>query len=145
MKLLILTVGLPRSGKSTWARQQTDCVIIEPDAIRLAVYGQAYRAEVEDHIWGIAQIMARALFISGHEKVIVDATNINKSARDKWKRLFPEVRVVHKLFTTDKKICIERARKGGRTDLIPVIERMAKHSDTFGLIKYKNWERTCLN
>jgi len=38
MKILILTVGLPRSGKSTWAAKK-GFPIVSPDAIRLAMHG----------------------------------------------------------------------------------------------------------
>lgn len=44
MKKLILTIGLPRSGKSTWAKQQ-GCPVVNPDSIRLALHGKAYIQE----------------------------------------------------------------------------------------------------
>ena len=49
-KQLILTVGLPRSGKTTWALAQ-GYPIVAPDAIRLAVTGQRY-VELTDYLIG---------------------------------------------------------------------------------------------
>ncbi|KKK82651.1 hypothetical protein LCGC14_2801230, partial [marine sediment metagenome] len=49
MKKLILTVGLPRSGKSTWARKQGH-PIVNPDSIRLALYGEPFIEEAEPMI-----------------------------------------------------------------------------------------------
>ena len=74
---LILTVGLPRSGKSIWAKKQ-GIPIVNPDSIRLALHGKAFILEAEDFVWTIAYTMARALFLAGHETVIIDATNITK-------------------------------------------------------------------
>ncbi|GAF94425.1 unnamed protein product, partial [marine sediment metagenome] len=64
-KKLILTVGLPRSGKTTWARKQ-GIPMVNPDSIRLALHGKAFIEEAEPMIWTIAKYMVRALFIAGH-------------------------------------------------------------------------------
>ena len=122
--ILILTVGLPHSGKSTWAIQQ-GFPIVNPDSIRLALHGQAYIQEAEGFVWQIAYLMARALFIAGHETVIIDATNISEKRRNQWAGRFPNARVVLEKFNTSKEECIERAKKNNRPDLIPIIEKMA--------------------
>jgi hypothetical protein len=63
VKRLILTCGLPRSGKSTWARGQ-GVPVVNPDSVRLALHGQVYRKESENMVWAIAETMIRALFIA---------------------------------------------------------------------------------
>jgi predicted kinase len=83
-KNLILTVGLPRSGKSTWAKEQGH-PIVNPDAIRLAMHGTAYNTKVEPLVWATAKYMVEALFLAGHDKVIVDATNSTRKRREFWK------------------------------------------------------------
>src|SRR5260370_2244466 len=80
---LMLTVGLPRSGKTTWALKQT-YPIVAPDAIRLAVTGQRYVELTEPLVWAIAKIMVRALFHAGHQTVLLDATNLPKHPRVQW-------------------------------------------------------------
>lgn len=122
-KLLILLVGLPRSGKSSWAANHGAPVVC-PDNIRLALHGQAFIASAEGIVWEIAYLMADALFRSGHEEVIIDATNISEKRRDVWRKKFPDYDVECEYISTSKEECIKRAKEDGREDLIPVIERM---------------------
>jgi predicted kinase len=81
---LILTVGLPRSGKTTWARAQ-GVPVASPDAISRALHGQRFIGVAEPFVWAIAKLMVRALFLAGHPTVIVDATNTTQKRRDEWK------------------------------------------------------------
>lgn len=121
MKTLILTVGLPRSGKSTWAKQQ-GFPIVCPDAIRLAIHERNYIQSAEPYVWAIAKTMVQALFIAGHDIVILDATNNTRERRDAWLSDNWEVR--YKYFCAPKEECIRRAKESGREDIIPIIERM---------------------
>ena len=121
MSTLIVTVGLPRSGKSTWAREQ-NLPIVNPDSIRLAIHGQRFQSLAEDFVWATAKVMVRALFLAGHGTVIVDATNTTRKRRDMWKTC-KEWSTVFKLIDTTKEVCLERAT--GDAEIIPVIERMA--------------------
>ena len=111
-KQVILTVGLPRSGKSTWARKQ-DCPVVNPDSIRLALHGQPFVNRAEEFVWAIAHIMARALIFSGHERIIIDATNITEKKRDSWRKLFPNCDIILKEFDTPKDVCVARALRRG--------------------------------
>lgn len=118
---LILTVGLPRSGKSTWARKQGH-PIVNPDSIRLALHGERFIEEAEPIVWLMAKYMVRALFYAGHKKVILDATNITKERRDFW--VEKDWDVHHHHVKASKTLCIARAIMNKREDLIPIIERM---------------------
>ena len=119
---LIMTVGLPRSGKTTWAKEQGH-PIVNPDAIRLALHGQAYSSLAEPFVWAIAKAMVRALFLAGHDTVILDATNTTEKRRSDWNNGIWTWE--YKVFDTPADVCIERAKTSGREELIPVIERMA--------------------
>ena len=81
--LLILLVGLPRSGKTTWAKKKKH-PIVNPDAVRLALHGKAYLAAAEPMVWAIVRYMVVALFTAGHETVILDACNNSRKRRDPW-------------------------------------------------------------
>jgi predicted kinase len=131
---LILTVGLPRSGKSTWARG-TGFPVVNPDSIRLALHGQAFHGPAEPFVWAMAYMMADSLFRAGHETVVVDATNVSAKRREEWTRRYPDHFL--QIFDTPPAVCMARANEIGRADLIPVIERMAREWD---LPKSDAWE-----
>ena len=69
--VLIMLMGLPRAGKSTWARA-TGYPIVDCDAIRLTKTGQRWWGPIEHEIWATARTMVRALFMAGHPIVILD-------------------------------------------------------------------------
>jgi predicted kinase len=121
-KTLILTVGLPRSGKSTWAREQ-GLPVVNPDSIRLALHGEAYLERAEPMVWVIAKIMVTALFEAGHAEVILDATSVTQERRDFWKNNLWSIQ--YEIFDTSVEECIRRAKISEKLYLIPVIERMA--------------------
>lgn len=137
MKKLILTVGLPRSGKSTWAKK-TGFPVVNPDSIRLVLHGETFIQSFEPAVWTLARQMVEALFVSGHNTVILDATNISRKNRDEWDDTKKWVTYI-KWVKTTKKVCINRAISGFREDLVPVIERMA---DNFEAPDYTR-ERIC--
>ena len=124
--ILILTIGLPQSGKSTWAKT-TGFPIVNLDAIRLALHGKPFIQASEPMVWTLALYMVKALFLAGYAKVVVDATNLTPKHRQRWES--NEWWRSYKVFDTDKDECIRRAKKDGREDLIPVIERMAEEID----------------
>ena len=121
MAKLILTVGLPRSGKTTWAKGQGK-PIVNRDSIRLAIHGEAYLEKAEAIVTMFEQVMVESLFLAGHEEVIIDATHTTASKIEVWEKLGHEMELV--IFRTPAGLCKERAYEGGRDDLVPVIERM---------------------
>jgi len=78
---LILMHGLPRSGKSTWARQQ-GFPVVDTDAIRLSKTGQRWYGPTEHEIAPFALTMIRALFVAGHKTVILDSNAYLRKERD---------------------------------------------------------------
>lgn len=123
---LILTVGLPRSGKTTWARKQ-NYPIVNPDSIRLSLHGTRYLDIAEPMVWAIAQVMVRSLFYAGHNTVIVDATNVSKKRRDFWASDNWEIEYV--VIPTLAAECIQRAKAENDLEIIPIIEKMADEYD----------------
>ena len=121
-----MTIGLPRSGKSTWAKT-TGFPIVNPDAIRLALHGQAFIKEAEPMVWTIARYAARSLFHAGHSIVILDATNTIQRNRNEWN--CSDWQILYKCFKTDRSECIKRALANKQDYLLPVIERMDRQME----------------
>jgi predicted kinase len=121
MKILIITVGLPRSGKSTWAMKQL-VPVVNPDSIRLAFHGFAYLPKVEPWIWRLAQVMVESLFLAGHNTVILDSTMVTKARRAEWAS--PLWRRQYQEFSTSEDECCLRAAVTGFPE--DVIHRMAR-------------------
>jgi predicted kinase len=122
MSKLILTVGLPRSGKSTWAKKQ-GCPIVSSDALRLSIFGKLWWAPGEQQVLASARTMVRALFFAGHDTVIFDSMNLSPDARRFW---LPTSdcpwTMNYRYMQTLEATCIQRARDCGREYLIPVIK-----------------------
>ena len=128
---LILTVGLPYSGKSTWARLQAH-PIVNPDAVRMAVYGQRFWPDGEKIVWAIVDQMVRSLFMAGHRAVILDACNTTRKRRAEWygDRRPWKVRFHH--IPTPENVCTSRAIDAGDKTILPIIERMADQFEPVG-------------
>ena len=133
MNQLIITVGLPRSGKTTWAQEQK-LPIVSPDAIRLAIHGKIFIADAEPFVWATAYVMTRSLFIAGCPSVIIDATNTTPKRRKEWIYKFPVAEILFKVFDTNSALCTLYAQDSQREDLIPVIRRMAENWDISDLV-----------
>ena len=124
MKTLLFTVGLPRSGKSTWAKS-TGLPIVNRDSIRLALHGQPFLKESEDMVTAMEKYMVKSLFLAGHDTIIIDATNLKIKYIKAWKYLGIEnVKFKFKVFDTQIHTCIERAFATNKPFLVPVIESM---------------------
>lgn len=127
MKELWCLVGLPRSGKSTWAEDMAYrnefYPIVCKDSIRLALHGQRFLKERESEVGEITEIMIHALFLSGHRVVVLDETNTTIERRNQYRSEHWGVRF--KVFSTPKEECIRRAMITNDTVIIPIIEKMA--------------------
>ena len=122
MKKLILTVGLPSCGKTTWALKQGHPVV-NRDAIRIALHGQPYIQSAEDMVSAIEYYMVASLFFAGHDTVIVDSTHLRRKYIDRWG--YGNWDLQTRVFDTSAEVCIKRAKTDGRPELIPIIERMS--------------------
>ena len=86
--------------------------------------------------------MARALFLAGHDLVIVDATNSTRVRRDFWRPSGPTQhptkehpglwRLEFKLFDVSAEECIRRARAAHDEEIVSVIQRMAANWEPLG-------------
>ena len=83
-RLLVVLVGLPGAGKSTFARRLApliDAVILESDALRRLLFGAPQHAENESkRLFRAIQAVTFRLLLDGRS-VIVDATNLRETHR----------------------------------------------------------------
>lgn len=128
MKTLLVMVGFPRAGKTTWAKMQ-NAPIVNPDSIRLALTGQAFFGPAEHMVWATAHLMVEAL-LNVHDTVILDSTNVTKARRSVWKS--PRWRTLYVHVPTPWQTCYGRAGMQGKHDLRDVIDRMAQEWEPLG-------------
>lgn len=139
IRRLVLTVGLPRSGKSSWART-TRFPVVSPDAIRLALHNRAFEQFAEPFVWAQARLMVRALFLAGHETVILDACNVSRARRDEWRgsewetfcQVFEATRVECRERVVGEMVATTPLPTKHYYDLIEAIDRMAKNFEPLG-------------
>jgi predicted kinase len=120
-------VGLPYSGKSTISKR-IGVPIVNPDSIRVALHGQKFYAPAEPMVWAMAKNMVRALFLAGHDTVVLDATNTTVARRKEW--LSTQWRTEFYCVPTEVEECINRAIAAGDEDMVEIIRYMdAKFED----------------
>lgn len=126
---LYVLVGLPGSGKSTWAQKQNQdkVSVISTDKIRLVCFGNEQDQTHNGRVFDIAYCTLRGKGME-NENCIFDATNLDRKTR---KRIFKELKsyfakFVAIYFDVPLEICLER--NAMRTRVVPshVIENMAK-------------------
>lgn len=111
-KLLILTVGLPQSGKSTWANESGH-PIVNRDAIRKTLGGTIRYFNEEKRVSEIERLMVESLFNAGHDTVVLDSTHLRPIYRTSWEKFAKELNyAVHlQQFYTSLEVCIQRAKR----------------------------------
>lgn len=109
---LILMVGLPRSGKSSEARQMGYPIVCR-DSIRYALGGTIRYFKEEKRVSEIEEIMVASLFHAGHQDVIVDACHLRPKYRNRWRSLAEKndwnVYIFHVM--TSLETCLSRAAR----------------------------------
>ena len=115
---IILTVGLPASGKTTWANEfinkNRNYVNINRDDIRLMIGGRdnyhKFTSSREELVTDIAFDAACSAVLKG-KSVIISDTNLNRKFNIEWKKFAEEhkIKYTEQLFT-DVSVgeCIER-------------------------------------
>lgn len=138
MTELLLTRGLPGSGKTTWAESlvrgaEGEWSRVNRDETRMSLYGVTHglTTEQEQTVTEHQHSTARGLLRAGIS-VVIDDTNLNKQTVKGWQRLAVKEHVIfsHRDFEIDVEECIlraaERTRLGGRKVPTEAIRRMHK-------------------
>lgn len=116
MTELILTVGIPGCGKSTWARDAVNMfdrfhnhVIVERDQIRGELTGDIRDHTQEGRVTRVAEERVSKALESGRSVIIAD-TNLRAKYRRQWRKMAEALGAEYEevWFDTPLETCIER-------------------------------------
>jgi len=128
-KKLIVMVGISGSGKSTFSnglKTSLNATVVETDAIRQEVCGNAEDQTQNGRIFGIAKARVDSYLKQG-KNVVIDATSLNAKDRRDWVRIGKEnnAEVIAYVVKTD--IATAKKRNASRARKVPewVIDKQA--------------------
>lgn len=118
--IFIMTVGIPGSGKSTWASELENVVVISSDDIRKELFGaddKECNGEENAKVFSVASHRVKKYLKRGRN-VVLDATNLNKKRRIVFLKDLKEQGIdcykQCELFMTSYEICMEQNKKRER-------------------------------
>lgn len=125
MRVIVL-VGLPASGKSTWAEAQ-GITVLSSDAVRALLSDDETNQQIHDEVFATMRYLLRKRLRLRAPATVVDATNLLPVHRKPWiklaKSLGAEVEAVY--FDTPVEECQRRNASRARVVPAEVIAAMA--------------------
>jgi predicted kinase len=123
---VILAIGLPGSGKSSWFRRH-NILPLSSDLVRGLLFDDATEQHFQDLVFSTLRYMLRMRMQAGRELNYIDATNLSPRERNSWIRMAKdfgyEAQAV--FFDVPTEICMERNRKRERNVPDEIMLRMA--------------------
>jgi predicted kinase len=123
---VILAIGLPGSGKSSWFRRN-NITPLSSDLLRQLLFDDAQEQRFQDLIFSNLRSMLKARLIARRPLNYVDATNLTPHERSSWIKLAKdygyEVQAV--FFDVPLEVCLERNRRRDRVVDEDAMRRMA--------------------
>ena len=123
---VILAIGLPGSGKSSWFKRNS-ITPLSSDMVRLLLFDDAQEQRFQDLVFSNLRSMLKARLIARRPLNYVDATNLTPHERASWIKLAKdygyEVQAV--FFDVPMEVCLERNRRRERTVEEDVMRRMS--------------------
>jgi predicted kinase len=124
--VVVLAIGLPGSGKSSWFKRH-DVVPLSSDMVRSLLFDDVREQRFQDLVFSNLRSMLKARLIAKRPMNYVDATNLTPQERQHWIKLAKDYQYeVHAIFfDVPLDVCLERHQ---RRDLVvpeDVMRRMA--------------------
>lgn len=128
MNKLIFLVGLPGSGKTTYANEKLamDCEIFSSDRIRFELFGNENNQSDNNLVFNTLFERAKEVLKQG-KNVVIDATNVDIVERAQSLKHFEDLDVyrIAIVFDVPVEICVERDQHRTRTVGVDVIKKFA--------------------
>ena len=124
--IVVLAIGLPGSGKSSWFKRH-NIVPLSSDTIRALLFDDVREQRFQDLVFSNLRSMLKARLIAKRPMNYVDATNLTPQERQHWIKLAKdygyEVQAV--FFDVPLEVCIDRHQRRDRVVPEDVMRRMA--------------------
>ncbi|HEY7618063.1 MAG TPA: AAA family ATPase [Terriglobales bacterium] len=124
--LVVLAIGLPGSGKSSWFKRHK-LAPLSSDLLRSLLFDDPDEQRYQDLVFSNLRSMLRARLIARRPVNYVDATNLTPQERGNWVKLAKdyeyEVQAVY--FDVPLEVCLERNQRRQRVVSEDVMRRMA--------------------
>jgi predicted kinase len=124
--VVVLAIGLPGSGKSSWFKRNK-LTPLSSDLLRSLLFDDPTEQRFQDLVFSNLRSMLKARLIARRPMNYVDATNLTPHERHNWIKLAKdygyEVQAV--FFDVPLEVCLERNRKRDRVVAEDVMRRMS--------------------
>ena len=124
--IVVLAIGLPGSGKSSWFKRH-NVVPLSSDMVRALLFDDVREQRFQDLVFSNLRSMLKARLIAKRPTNYVDATNLTPQERQHWIKLAKDYGYeVHAVFfDVPLEVCIERHQRRDRVVPEDVMRRMA--------------------
>jgi predicted kinase len=124
--VVVLAIGLPGSGKSSWFKRH-NVVPLSSDMVRSLLFDDVREQRFQDLVFSNLRSMLKARLIAKRPMNYVDATNLTPQERQHWIKLAKDYQYeVHAVFfDVPLEVCIERHQRRDRVVPEDVMRRMA--------------------
>ena len=123
---VVLAIGLPGSGKSSWFKRH-GIAPLSTDLLRALLFDDAQEQRFQDLVFSNLRSLLKARLIARRPMNYVDATNLTPHERHGWIKLAKDYGYdVHAVFfDVPSEVCLERNRRRQRVVSEDVMRRMA--------------------
>ena len=124
--IVVLAIGLPGSGKSSWFKRH-NLTPLSSDMVRSLLFDDVREQRFQDLVFSNLRSMLKARLIAKRPMNYVDATNLTPQERQHWIKLAKDYNYeVHAVFfDVPLEVCIERHQRRDRVVPEDAMRRMA--------------------
>ncbi|MGB8013224.1 MAG: AAA family ATPase, partial [Terriglobales bacterium] len=123
---VVLAIGLPGSGKSSWFKRH-NIHPLSSDLLRELLFDDAQEQRFQDLVFSNLRSMLKARLIARRPMNYVDATNLTPHDRHSWIKLAKDYGydVQGLFFDVPLEVCMERHQRRGRAVPEEIMRKMA--------------------